>query len=138
MPKSTPPSWQTELGKQIKEARKSQKCPQHKLASLLEVDPETIRSYEAGKRPPPLPKLRVIVQELKATFNVEGIIISTSTLPPVQLGKVPEQIPFSFQCAYSGIDVQVATSSQGFEIKGFAPAKAELMRTTESDAESTA
>jgi transcriptional regulator with XRE-family HTH domain len=138
MPKSTPPTWQIELGKQIKKARKDQKYPQQKLASLLGVDPETVRSYEAGTRPPPLPKLRVIVQELRATFNVEGILISTSTLPPVQLEKVSAQIPFSFQCAYAGMDVRIAASTKGFELRGYAPSQADDTDDKESDAQSTA
>ena len=114
MPKSTPPTWQTELGRQIKQRRKDLKYEQQKLARVLGVDPETIRSYEAGARPPSLPKLRVIVRELDATFSVEGITISASTLPPLQLEKVAQQIPFDFQCAYTGMDVHIAASTEGF------------------------
>jgi transcriptional regulator with XRE-family HTH domain len=138
MPKSTPPTWQIELGRQIRQRRKYLKYEQQELAKALGVDPETIRSYEAGTRPPPLPKLRVIVRELDATFSVEGITISVSTLPPLQLAKVAQQIPFDFQCSYTGMDVHIAASTEGFEVRGYAPAKASDTEGNSSEATSSA
>lgn len=123
MAKSQPPTWQLELGRQIKEKREGLRYPQKDLARDLNVNRETIRSYEAGDRPPPLSKLRIIVEKLNATFSVEGITISFSTLPALGPAPVAQQTPFDFQCAYTGIEVRVAASTGGFEVKGYAPAK---------------
>ena len=122
MAKSQRPTWQRELGRQIRKTREDLGYPQKDLARDLNVNRETIRSYEAGDRPPPLSKLRIIVEKLNATFSVEGITISAFTLPALQPVAVAQQTPFDFQCAYTGIEVRVAASTGGFEVRGYAPA----------------
>lgn len=107
----------------MKEKREGLGYPQKDLARDLNVNRETIRSYEAGDRPPPLSKLRIIVEKLNAMFSVEGITISFSTLPALQPVAVAQQTAFDFQCAYAGIDVRIAATTDGFEVRGYAPGK---------------
>ena len=121
-----PPTWQAKLGEQIRKARKDRKYPSGKLADVLGVCRETLRLYETGEVPPPLPALRTIVRELEATFLIDGITISASSLPPALPREVPEQTNIDFRGDYSyvGVTVRMSVSKEGFILKGQVPPKA--------------
>ena len=125
MPNSASPTWQIKLGAQIKSARLDRKYRQKRLAEVLGVKRETIRLYEAGKTAPPLPALRQIIQELGATFSMDGIVISPSSFPTPAPRVVDQQTAFDFRGDYTyiGVTVRMAVSKEGFELRGYAPTK---------------
>lgn len=124
MPKSNIPTWQIDLGREIRAARKKRNYPLGKLANALHVDRETVRLYETGQVAPPLPALRMILQELEAAFTIQGTGVSVSNLPPVPgPQQLSEQTSFDFRGEYVGVTVRMSVSKAGFDISAAYPGK---------------
>lgn len=124
MPKSNIPTWQIDLGREIRAVRKKRNYPLGKLANALDVDRETVRLYETGQVAPPLPALRIILRELDAAFTIQGTTVSISTLPPApEPQQVGEQTSFDFRGEYVGVTVRMSVSKAGFDIIAAYPAK---------------
>ena len=109
--------WQVSLGRQIREARETKGVLQQELAKALGRKRETVRLYEAGEVAPPLAAMRVIVEVLKTEFNVDGCVISPTTLPQeAEIVPPAEQMPldFDYRIVYRRAVVSVRATPQTF------------------------
>jgi transcriptional regulator with XRE-family HTH domain len=104
-------SWQISLGAQIRAARKAKRVKQMTLAAKLGVNRETVRLYETGRLPPSLESMRIIIDELKTEFTVDGCYIGPSTIPAVSQEPTPPveqmEIDFDHQFVYRRAVVSV-------------------------------
>ena len=73
--------WQGQLGSQIKAARSAKGLSLRALATRIDISPEMLRRYEAGKPAPPLEVITAICSELEKTFAVNGFLISVQAKP---------------------------------------------------------
>ena len=124
MPNSDAPSWQVKLGGQIKATRLARNYRQKRLADVLGVRREMVRLYEKGEVAPTLAALRIIAQELRTTFSVDGIEVpqpSESAAAPQEVGK---QVAFDFDTSYANASVRISASGSKFELIGLVPEKA--------------
>jgi transcriptional regulator with XRE-family HTH domain len=65
-------SWQHELGRQIRDARKRAGYTQQHLATHLTVSREQLSNYENGKSAPPVNVVAEIARALDTQFEIAG------------------------------------------------------------------
>lgn len=81
-----PEDFRKNLGRAIAERRRLLKLTQDDLASLVEVDAETVSRFERGISLPSLERLWVIADALDA--GMSDLLAETSTLPNDQARKL--------------------------------------------------
>jgi transcriptional regulator with XRE-family HTH domain len=100
-------SWKTELGQQIRRARKEAKLSQEALASRVTErfgDPcthATISNIENGKHPPAVNLVTAIAEILKARFEIGGCPIGKTSESVGPLAPMPLQLSFPFDVEHS-------------------------------------
>src|SRR5712691_10096892 len=90
-------NWKLDLGRQLKEARKSVGLTQGQLAARLNISRQMICLYEAGSAAPAFDVLALAATVLGAEFQVLGLQITlrdTSGRPTLQ--SMPKQLSFQF------------------------------------------
>jgi transcriptional regulator with XRE-family HTH domain len=88
--------WKQELGRQIKDARKSANLTQEKLAGLLDVSRQMISRYETGKDVPVVDVLALMALELDTKFQVRGLQVIVEHTSP-RLRSMPKQLRLDFK-----------------------------------------
>jgi transcriptional regulator with XRE-family HTH domain len=89
--------WKLDLGRQLKEARKSAGLTQRALATRLSISRQMICRYEAGRDAPAIEVLALAAAELDVEFQVLGMRISSPDMPyRAALRSLPKQLNLQF------------------------------------------
>lgn len=89
-------SWQHELGRQIRDARKRAGMTQGELANHLTVSRETLSNYENGKSPALVNVIAEIAQALDAEFLIGSCKITKADVKRTPDGPSAEQLCFAY------------------------------------------
>jgi transcriptional regulator with XRE-family HTH domain len=89
-------SWQHELGRQIRDARRRARMTQAELASHLTVSRETVSNYENGKSPALVNVIAEIAQALGAEFVICGCKITKADMKRTLDPPSVEQLCFAY------------------------------------------
>jgi len=90
-------NWKLDLGRQLKEARKSAGLTQDGLATRLGISRQMICRYETGRDSPAIEVLALAAAELRVEFQVLGMRISSQEMPTrSDLRSLPKQLNFQF------------------------------------------
>jgi transcriptional regulator with XRE-family HTH domain len=93
-------SWQQELGRQIRDARKRAGLSQKDLAANLSVSREQLSNYENGKSAPAVNVVAEITAALDTEFEVEGCKIAKDDLKRSQTVSSARQLCFVYDTEY--------------------------------------
>jgi transcriptional regulator with XRE-family HTH domain len=89
-------SWQQELGRQIREARKRAGRTQVDLAVHLSVTREQLSNYENGKSAPPVNVVAEIATALDTEFEIAGCKIAKGDLKRTPTSPPEQQLCFAY------------------------------------------
>jgi len=89
-------SWQHELGRQIRDARRRAGMTQGELAGHLTVRRETVSNYENGKSPALVNVIAEIAQALDAEFVIGGCKITKADVKRTTGDPAAEQLCFAY------------------------------------------
>jgi len=89
-------SWQHELGRQIRDARRRAGMTQGELAGHLTVRRETVSNYENGKSPALVNVIAEIAQALDAEFVIGGCKITKADVKRTSGDPAAEQLCFAY------------------------------------------
>jgi transcriptional regulator with XRE-family HTH domain len=89
-------TWQQELGKQIRDARKRARLSQRELAIHLSVSREQLSNYENGKSAPALKVVAEIAATLNTEFEIAGCKIAKDDLKRTQASAPEQQLCFAY------------------------------------------
>jgi transcriptional regulator with XRE-family HTH domain len=93
-------SWQHELGRQIRDARKRARLSQKDLAAHLSVSREQLSNYENGKSAPAVNVVAEITAALDTEFEVEGCKIAKGDLKRSKTVSSARQLCFVYDTEY--------------------------------------
>lgn len=93
-------SWQHELGRQIRDARRRARMTQAELASHLTVSRETVSNYENGKSPALVNVIAEIARALDAEFVIAGCKITKADLKRTLDDPVAKQLCFTYDTVH--------------------------------------
>lgn len=110
-------TWKTELGRQIRVARKRRGISQKELAHCVRSVRGSINSYEKGTGNPQFEVIARITAELTADFTVLGCrVVASELLEPARL-KQEEQLELKFDQDHSFIaNVTIRPSKKSLTI----------------------
>jgi transcriptional regulator with XRE-family HTH domain len=89
-------TWQQELGRQIREARKAAGLSQKELAVHLSVSREQLSNYENGKSAPNVNVVAEIAAALNTQFEIAGCKIAKDDLKRTPASPPEQQLCFAY------------------------------------------
>lgn len=93
-------TWQQQLGRQIREARRLAGWSQKELATHLSVSREQLSNYENGKSAPAVNVVAELAAALRIEFQIEGCKIAKDDFKRIQAGPPAEQLCFAYDTEY--------------------------------------